>query len=220
MLRLRFLYSLWIGSFCAQSLSAVTIFVDFGSSYTGLPANYAAAAPTAGTWNAITSLGATALVDVSGGVTSSSITVTADTITGDGGTPTSDTEILLNDNFYTQDGGWSVEINSLPAGPYEIYVYAPSNGVVDTGAFSIEGTGAANLTGNDDPASLVDGVSWSMTQIILADGTLNVDFAGGTGYFGLSGLQVVATPIPEPKSPAILLGAAAGMIALRRRWVR
>jgi len=166
--------------------------LDFGTSY-GVPASaYGAAAGQAGNWNQV-GLGVSGLLDLSGVASSASVNLVAFTAGGNtGAVPVNDDELLLADNFFTGSGGtWSVTLSGLSAGDYLVYLYAPSNAAVPSGAMTVGGTAVASIPG-DPGSALVEGTSWVKTRVCLSGGTLAI--SGSANLSGLAGLQLAPAP--------------------------
>ena len=183
-----------VSCFSGPALSS-SFNVDFGRE-SGVPSDtYGAASGVAGVWDIALHNTSKSLVDTRGENTLAVISVSA---TNDGAgfvaTTIDDTYKLINDNFYTCSGSWVVTISSLSNGLYNLYVYAPSNTIVSTGVMTINSNSASELTGtNSDPRQLINGVSYSMHQVDVADGTLSLfGTTTGSSYScaGLSGLQI------------------------------
>ena len=176
--------------YCAPAAAAQSLNIDLGTYYGTPPATYGAASGQAGTWNEA-GLGLTALVDLSGGSTGSSVTVVADSPTGGTVTnPTNDDGLLLRDNFYVSNAGtWTVDVSGLAPGDYRIFLYASSNSATPTGNMLVEGVGVPSLFGDWD-AVLIEGVSWAQVAVPITDGTLNISGAD-TAASGLAGVQIV-----------------------------
>jgi hypothetical protein len=165
--------------------------VDLGIHY-GVPSEaYAAAAGRAGPWNEA-ELGVNTLVDVGGWPSGASLDVAATSYgaaaPGSGG----DDELLLNDNVYSSGGSWSADFSGLEPGDYFVYLYAPTNAVVPTGALTVQGASYAGLPG-DPGGTLIEGVSWMYARVSTADGTLAIA-GSAAAYSGLAGIQLVPVP--------------------------
>ena len=114
--------------------------VDFSAHFGGPAATFGAAANQVGTWNVVSSAGPSTLLDLNGNTSAASIAVTASTFDGFGGGHSGDLQALLDDNFFASGGqNWSLTISGLSNGLYNFYYYAPSNGSVDTGPFTVNG---------------------------------------------------------------------------------
>lgn len=187
--------------------------LDFGTEFSVPSSGYGAASGQAGTWNQV-GLGTSALLDATGAASVASVGVAAFTDTGFAGAPVDDAGELLNDNFFSSGGGsWSVSVAGLAAGDYAVFLYAPTNGVVSTGAMTVDGIAMASLPG-DSGGNLVLGTSWTGLVLGFAGGTLEI--AGGDpSASGLAGLQVV--PLPEPGGAALLASGFAYVALLARR---
>jgi hypothetical protein len=163
--------------------------LDFGTVH-GVPASsYGAASGQTGTWNQV-GLGVTALVDLTGGASGISVNVVAGTATGtSGGTPTSEDERLLNDNFYSSNSAsWSADLSGLADGDYLVFLYAPTNPAVPTGAMIVGGVPLVGVPG-DPGSALIEGTSWVKVVVTVTGGSLGISGAGAS-FSGLAGLQV------------------------------
>jgi hypothetical protein len=181
--------------------------VDFGTDY-GIPAaSYGAASGQAGDWNLV-GLGVTALVDLGGGASGVSLSLASTTDGGDNGVvPTNDDETLLHDNFFSSSGsGWSVSLSGLGDGYYRVYLYAPANFAVSSGAMSVGGVPVASIPGNS--STLVEGSSWVSVDVAVAGGALAIS-GSSAGASGLAGLQLV--PIVPPAALNVDFGTAYGV---------
>jgi hypothetical protein len=170
--------------------------IDFGTA-AGVPAaSYGAASGQAGSWN-LSGLSVTTLVDLSGVASGASVSVVAVSGTGTGGgTPTTDDELLLNDNVYSSSGaGWSADLSGLELGDYLVFLYAPSNSAVPTGAMTVGGVAVAGIPGETGSA-LIEGTSWVTVKVAVTSGTLAISGAG-PGFSGIAGLQLVPLSGPE-----------------------
>ncbi len=183
---------LWV----AGSAAARPLNIDFGTSF-GTPSSaYGAASAQAGTWNEA-GLGATALVDVSGAATAASVTVTA-TANGNTAHDGDDDALLLADNVYGFNTGWSAELSGLVPGAYLVYLYAPSNGSVPTGEMTVGGEPVSSLPGSPD-SELIEGTSWVAVAADAGDGTLSISGTDPGPFEGVAGLQLVPY-LPAPPS--------------------
>jgi len=167
--------------------------VDFGTTY-GVPTNgYGGASGQTGAWN-LAGLGFTALVDSSGNPSGVNVGAVASNATSNNGNvPANDDQLLLNDNLSSFNplgtATWTATLTGLADGSYRIFLYAPSNGVVPTGAMTVGGVNVGSIPG-DPGSTLVEGTSWVEVTVSVVGGTL--DIAGTSSNFcGLAGLQVV-----------------------------
>ena len=190
--------------------------IDFGLQFGTPAASYGAAAGQAGVWNQV-GLGTTGLVGLAGSVSGVSVSVSAATDGGYYQTPTNNDQLLLEDNFFAVGGeSWSATLSGLVDGRYRVYLYAPSNPLVPSGAMNVGGVLVASLPGSPG-GSLIHGTSWASVDVTVAGGTLAITGAGAT-LSGLAGLQLV--PLDQPAlnldfgtvygTPATSYGAAAG----------
>ena len=103
----------------------------------------------------------------------------------------------------------AVTLTGLDNGAYNVFYYGPSNTLTTTGAFSINGTAVASITG-DNNTSFVQGINYDvLNNVNVSNGTLTLTNITTSGYRGLSGLQLVQTSsspaaVPEPLT---ILGA-------------
>ena len=196
------------------SAEAQSFNVNFGLS-APLSTSFGAAANQAGVWNIINNGNAATLQNLAGTNTSVQMTVTADNFSGLGGNHTGDLLSLLDLNFFTNGTSWVVSVVGLTDGLYDLYYYAPSNGSIDTGAFTVNGLNAANITG-DNTSPLTQGLNWQvLNNITVTGGTLTM--TAPPGFTGLGGLQLVA--VPEPGTAALLGGGLVFVLihSIRRR---
>ncbi len=138
-------------------------------------------------------------MDLSGAATSASITTT---FVGSGSFGASDTDLKRLMGDYLLGGpSWKITISGLVNG-YDFYYYAPWNANFDTGTFTVNGTSAPNLQSSAGGAA-VQGIDWQkLSGIAVTDGTLTTTWGGSASFFGsgLSGVQIVAAPVPEPST--------------------
>ncbi|HUE85112.1 MAG TPA: hypothetical protein VMO26_03470 [Vicinamibacterales bacterium] len=114
----------------------------------------------------------------------------------------SDGARLVNDNFYSQAGSWSVTFSGLTAGFYDVYLYDPSNGTVGTGAGTVTGAGSSstfgNINGGYPTPDFVSGFNYHLLAGIWVSGEGTLTAFGSSGlYSGLSGIQLVPNQVPE-----------------------
>jgi len=196
------------GEYATFQISEVpTVFglnIDLGTANSVPTSGYGAAAGQDGYWNR-TGLGVTALSDTSGLPSGASVNVNADFETGAYGAPSSDDEMLLEDNFYSIDGNsWSANLSGLVSGPYTVFLYAPSNPSVPTGAMTVGNVAVSSIPGSTG-STLIEGTSWVSAQVTVTDGTLMISGAGAS-YSGLAGMQVVPVQVQAmPWIPLLLL---------------
>ncbi|MCG8450813.1 MAG: hypothetical protein MI725_14690 [Pirellulales bacterium] len=198
----------------AQVASAAGFNVDFGDDFTGLPSTYGAASGQTGTWNDVSANGT--LQDITGTATTVSVTLIVGNPSGQINSATTNDEILLGDNFFFSSG-WNVDFANLPDGLYDVYYYAPSNGAVSTGVFTINGATQTELPG-DPGSSLSLGTSYDfLSGVSVVGGTLSLASTGGVleSNFGLAGLQLI--PVPEPASFILFAVGCVAAPRMRRR---
>lgn len=195
---------------------AINLNIDFGDDY-GVPSSsYGAAAGQTGTWNEILSLGVSNLVDLGGNATSVTLDANADTMSGNFGSPTTDPGRLRADNFYSANGSsWTILLSNLDNGTYSVYYYAPIHPSVVTGSFTVNGSAVSSIDGSDSD-SMNQGTDWQvLTGVAVTDGTLTLASTSSSSFRGLSGLQLVSSPVPEPFTMG-LAGLALAAAARRR----
>lgn len=209
-------------SLLAGKASASMLFnIDFGSNNAAPSPAFGASALQPGVWNQM--IGAPlALVDVSGAATGVVISVpVADSFGGFGGSLAGDLGLLMSDNFFSSPGTpWSMTVSGLANGNYDFYYYAPTHPSVDTGAFTINGISAGNLTGSTTGSRTVEGLDWEkVANVPVTSGTLTTTWINAVPaqFTGLSGIQIV--PTPEPGSLALLVLAGASLGLRRKRTV-
>ena len=135
-----------------------------------------------------------------------------------GGVAIINDNFLHADNFFVFSGAWSLTLTNLDAGVYDVYYYAPSNPAVSTGAFSINGTAVASLTGQ--VGALIQGTNWDVLTGVTVGGanTLEISALGTSGARGLAALQIVSTSqVPIPAAVWMLAGGVAGLFGFARR---
>ena len=194
--------------------------IDFGSANAAPSAALGASALQPGVWNRMISGAPLALVDVSGAATGVVISVpVVGVFTGSSSGFAGDLGLLMNDNFFSSPGNpWSMTVSGLDNGNYDFYYYAPPNSLVDTGAFTINGISAGNLTGSSTGSGTVEGLDWEkVTNVPVTSGTLTTTWVNAvpSRYTGLSGIQIL--PAPEPGTMALLAFGAASLGLRRKR---
>lgn len=218
----------------ATGASANSLYIDFDqpTGGPGVPLNtYSAAAPMAGTWNGILGKDGVygSLVDISGAALPG---VTVDL----GGSmqiqPTANApgslgihQALLGDYFDTSlpaPPAWLLQIIGIANGTYDVYVYAPSDPLLPTSAWTFaNGPPQQNLIGSTDGV-LNLGLDYSIVQttvtnnsLILSSGSVGGGMAGPSGLAGIQLLQV--PPIPIPAAFWLFVSALAGLGWMRHR---
>jgi hypothetical protein len=224
---LRILSLLVLGSLSGltgKASAAMSFNIDFGSVDAAPASTFGASAAQPGVWNRMTSGALLPLLDLSGAATSAQIAVSGGNFGGNYTLLGGDLGLLMNDNFYSDPGNsWTMTISGLANGNYDFYYYAPTHPVVDTGAFTINGTAAPNLTGSTSGSGTVQGTDWQkLVGVAVTGGTLTTTWGSGGGrYTGLSGIQIVAAaPVPEPSTfiAGALLALPFGLQGFR--WLR
>jgi len=169
--------------------------IDFGDG-TGTPTStFSGAGGQAGFWNPINQLGLSILSDLNGNPQGATLNLSADTISGKSGGTATDIQNLVNDNFFSLDPtSWSVIISGIDNGLYDIVYYSPSNDVVETGEFTVNGVMAASIFNvSVDTTSLVLGDTHSVLfDIVVENETLSLLFSNSpnSDFAGLAGLQL------------------------------
>lgn len=111
-----------VGAPVAQSLPAQNLNIDLGA-YFGTPPNtYGAAANRAGTWNTLGVAAPPSLRGLGETTTSASATVAAEPDTCWVDTCTGDTQALMANNIFTQNGTWTVALTGLANGTYTLFL--------------------------------------------------------------------------------------------------
>lgn len=175
--------------------------------------DFGAAANQAGQWNNILEPIA-GLTDTSNATTSVSLNLAADALHGSWPELSTDLQLLVNDNFFSFDGSnWTVTLSGLDNGAYNVFYYGPNHPSVVTGAFTINGTGVASITG-DNNTSFVQGTNYDVLNgVSVSNGTLTLTSTDTSGYRGLSGLQLVqtssASAVPWETDTLSLIGSTA-----------
>ena len=123
---------------------------------------------------------------------------------------------MLDDNFFASGGeNWSLTISGLSNGLYNFYYYAPSNGSVDTGPFTVNGVAAASIAG-DNSSPLTEGLNWEVvSNVSVTNGTITVLSTDTAGIRGLAGLQLAV--VPEPSAISLLALGIIGLAAVSWR---
>jgi len=179
----------------AQTTQAQDINVDFGSVFDAPPSSFGAAAGQAGHWNRIVTLGTTSnLLDITGATIAISVTVTAGSIAGADEVVTSPVALLTQDNFFSiSSRDWTAQFAKVDDGTYDVYVYSPTNPIVPTGPFTVNGITVGSFIGNKSD-SLVQGQDWDViTGVTVSGGSLTLATNPPTsGFRGLAGVQIVS----------------------------
>jgi hypothetical protein len=193
---------------------ASSLNIDFGTVLSGN--SYGAASGQIGYWNNITHLGMTqGLVDISGAVTNIDLNLRADVAAGNGGLPLSSYRQLVTDNFFSYSS-WSVTLEGLAPGAYDVFYYAPGHPYVSTGGFTINGVEVTTLSGSR--SSFSQGVSWDVLRGVSVgmSGVLEFVSLPGGGPRGLAGLQIM-TAVPIPAAVWLFGSGLLGLIGYTRR---
>ncbi|MEI8205522.1 MAG: PEP-CTERM sorting domain-containing protein [Kiritimatiellales bacterium] len=222
----RWIITLALVALCGMAQANI-VYIDFGGHFSSVASSYGAAYGVTGSWNTVTAASALNLTDSAGLATDVDLQISSSgTLNLDGWTTVVTQEglkQLVNDNFYVNSSAsWTVSLSSLSSGTYDVYVYAPANLNIDgTGAFTVNGTAVSSIRGSESN-SLIEGVNYAKIQNITVSGgtlTLNspADYISGNAY-GLAGIQVVQTAIPEPAS--ILMIGFGGLLITGYRRMR
>ena len=194
---------------------AESINIDFSGSRGTPNSAFGGAAGQPGTWTSITSTGNTwNLPGLDGSATDVYLNLSGFMSTTGTGGNSGALAALLDDNFLTNDdNGWTVTLNNIDAGTYDVYVYAPGNTSVSTGAYTINGVPMSSLPGADNQTSFVLGTNYDvLSGLSVSGGTITLSSSDPL-HVGLAGLQLM---IPEPGT-ALLLAAGLAVLAGRRR---
>jgi hypothetical protein len=204
-------------------VSASLLNIDFGNATGSPPSSFEAASEQSGSWNTIISLGTTTgLIDLDGNSTSVSITVSAGAINGSASIGSDNMNKLMGDNFYkAANNAWTVTLNNLNNGIYDVYLYDPYASNVSTGAGSVNGITFTDINGNRNGGVFAEGVNYHLLSgVAVTDGTL---VATGTSsvsgdYGGLSGLQITPSAVPIPGAAWLLGGGLVCLVGIRRKF--
>ena len=177
---------------CQAVCAAFGVNIDFGTQ-NAVPASTYGAAGRAGVWTQA-GLGITPLVDRSGAAIATTVEVQSGSglgFTGVGGT--TDDQLLLNDNFFSSGGAqWTVILSGLTQGSYSLWLYAPANSIVSTGAMTIDGGGGVTSDSTGLPggvSTLILNTSARNYVVGVNSSTLTIKGASAT-FSGLAGLQI------------------------------
>lgn len=220
----------------ASPVQATLLNIDFGLAKGTAASSFGGAAHQAGTWNGVGVFGNTALADTSGTFSpglaihlAAGMACSGSVGCGysGGASSLSDTQKLVNDNFFASAGQlWSLSIFGLDNGLYDVFYYAPSNTLVSTGSFTVNGVSQAAVDNpQGDTTALVLGVTHGLaTGIWVNQGVMTFQSASTLSYRGLAGLQLVsAKNVPEPGTLGLVAVAFAVLLgwgaALRKRVV-
>lgn len=197
--------------------------VDLSASAGTPSASYGGVGGPAGPWNTV-GLGSSSLVDADGLPSDVSLDVSAGLANGFWGGGPPDIGELVGDHVYdcAMVPQWQLQFSGLPPGTYRVVVYAPANSALGTGELFVGSGGHPVLPGQSN-FGLTEGVAWSRSREVLADGELILSGFQEFPFFGCIGIAgVQVTPIPSPKVPAsspaglaLMIGFVAGVGA----WV-
>lgn len=235
---------------CATApISAQIININFNAAFPNRPVSdsYGGAAGQAGFWNTVSEPGPVSLKTI-GGETSDvtlSLSIGTHDDTNSGMNPvlemrgsTSETHSwapfyeMLTTHFYAAEAGtganitsyWTLEMNGLANGTYDLYYYAPTNSFISTGNFTANGVSATSIEGGVG-SELIQGVHWDKLELEVTDGSLIASTIDNPQrYTGLAGIQLVGTSltaVPEPDEIAFLCGVLGlAFLVIRRGAVR
>ena len=203
-----------------NSASAAFINIDFGD--TVAPNTYGAIGEI-GEWNKINTLGTSNLFDTDNIATSVNLTLAASIPDAGTGVPSTDSEKLMFDNFYSFSlhsnpaDEWTIDFTGLDNGLTRLIIYAPSNSSVSTGLMTVNDVSYSELFGSVT-ADLIEGVSYMTLDTNVTDGTLSLSgttIGSVDSFAGLAGIQISSVPIP---SAVWLFGSGLiGLIGFARR---
>ena len=207
----KILLSLTVGLALSATASAQNAwYFDFGDpiSVAGTPSNmYAAAAPLAGTWNAIDTLSLTAgsfpatlgsLVNIAGSPSTTMLEIDEQgtglfNLTFDNLNTFGDDQALMDDITYFGTSG-TIKLTGVPAGTYDVYTYgmAPDSGTFRTGVDVTGSTGGLQAVGG----SFINGhqllESYALHTITVASGgDIEVVFSISQSFISINGLQII-----------------------------
>jgi hypothetical protein len=201
---------------CVTPATAASIYIDFGT-YNGAPSSlFGAAAGDPGVWNNVLRGVPSDLLDTDGNASGVRVSVIA-TSDGTGAGSTGDAALLMNDNFYSSAGAWSVSFSGLDDGIYDLYLYDPANRAVSTGSGTANGVGFASINGAFSGSFTLNADYLLLSGIVVKGGLLTAGATEPGAMSGLAGLQLVATElapttVPEPNL-AVLLACGLVMLA-------
>lgn len=200
-------------------VQAQNINIDFGNQSPTPSAAFGAAAGQSGLWNQISQTGQTkTILDINGLSTTASINLVADNIAGNFALPPSDISLLVADNFFSAEGSsWSVRLSGITSRTYDVYFYANTNPLVPTGSFDVNGLTVASF-GIASGSTLILGTDYQVLRgVNVTDGVLNVESVAIYGAGGLSGMQLVTSPVPESASVTLLTVGLLFLAAFARK---
>jgi len=164
--------------------------VDFGTAFAPPPRSFGAASGQVGRWTNV-GLGETTLPALIGGDSQVRLNLSAATASGASSSPTDDAERLLNDHFSSAVGApWTVTLSGLTQGSYRVFLYAPSDSTVGSGAMTVNGVINAGTIPGDPGGSLIENTSWVSVVVPVSGGTLVIT-GSDASTSGLAGLQIV-----------------------------
>lgn len=230
---------------CATTtISAQIININFNAAFPtrSVSDSYGGAAGQAGFWNTVGEPGPVSLKTIDGETSDVTLSLSVGTHddTSSGMSPvlemrgsTSDSHsapfhYLLTTNFYAAEAGtgvnitpyWTLEMNGLANGTYDLYYYAPTNSFISTGNFTANGVSATSIEGGVG-SELIQGVHWDKLELEVTDGSLIASTIDNPQrYTGLAGIQLVRTSltaVPEPGEIAFVCGALGLAFCVVRR---